>query len=36
MLAAKAQAASMEADLFDEFAAEPEPEPEQDVLLSDS
>ena len=32
MLAAKAQAASMEADLFDE----PISEPEQDVLLSDS
>jgi len=36
MLAAKAQAASMDADLFDEFVSEPEPEPEQDVLLSDS
>ena len=34
MLATKAQAASMEADLFDEFVAEPEPE--QDMLLSDS
>jgi recombination protein RecA len=32
-LAAKAQAASMETDLFDAFDAEPEPE--QDMLLSD-
>jgi len=34
MLAAKAEAASMEADLFDELISEPEPE--QDVLLSDN
>ncbi len=36
MLAAKAQAASMDADLFDEPISETESETEQDVLLSDS
>jgi recombination protein RecA len=34
MLASKAEAASVEADLFDELISEPEPE--QDVLLSDN
>lgn len=34
MLAAKAQAVTMEADLFDEVVSEPEPE--QDALLSDN
>ena len=34
MLAARAEAATMEADLFDDF--DEEPEPEQDALLSDS